>query len=330
VYGTNSWETILEARLLHKVLKLVMMGPAQATTAMADVFACSRYIYGLSRGGFIPTQLSVTYPSSSLTLEPEENSQSGSNGGNNEPSSQTNSATSPPSLVLPDRRRTTSTPIPRTTRSSQGFVGTGGGVDPESAFRRAAELAQAEKIQMEIKARNSPSRCPTQSVWAAAGLCLMFNILIEMIRSRQAVSNSVTASNVVDDSADKLLRMAVWFACLGYLVQLASYIVIRIKMKTLQRPSPSPTGILGAAASLVLAIVFGLVGPFFLPDTGIYPASVVTMICFGVVFFIYYQIYALPRLTNSPERLFILCVSLNINFPGEIDWSSLAALFPCV
>jgi hypothetical protein len=152
------------------------------------------------------------------------------------------------------------------------------------------------------------SRSPRGAIIASGILCILFNILVETIRVTSSTELTTRETVVVDQSADNLLRMACWFACLGYLLQLCAYIAVRMNMKTLQRPSPSPTGIPGVIASLIITVVFGLVGPFFLPDSSIYVVSLVVFVAFAVLFFIYYQIYALPRLTNSPERLFILYV----------------------
>jgi amino acid transporter len=311
VYGVDSWKDPenYAAKTLYRVLEFFMMAPCQATTAMADLYACSRYIYGLSRGGFIPTELSVTYSGSLTDLELELDNSTGSQSVGGGPP-----AEHKPIVEGGFDRKASLTPVMARRLSSL----------PRSSLVPAKETSadnikrNEEKGGAATATKVSPVRSPKRAVIAAGVLCISFNILVEIIRVITLDPTKNANSEVVDIAADNLLRMAVWFACLGYLVQLSAYIYIRLRMKNLQRPSPSPTGIPGVIAALVVTVVFGLIGPFLLNDPNVYIISVVVFLSFSLVFFIYYQIYALPRLTNSPERLFILYVFLlSIDFAAE-------------
>jgi amino acid transporter len=329
VFGEDSWLVENSAAIaLYKSLTFLMMVPCQVTTAMADLYACSRYVYGLSRGGFIPTELSVTFTGDTADLEKEPSvtlpgvrQLSGLNSAQSNSISQSAnnqvSVISPPSAPIVSEVNEAEQKDEGATRRRRSTIDTGirGRALSISAFAAflPPSLVQGQlgsglrRLSVRTFGLTDANRCPKRAVAAAGALCAIFNILVEGINAGTSSSNK-SNNGVVDNSADNLLRMAVWFACLGYLVQLCAYIAIRMNMKNLQRPSPSPTGIPGVIASLVITIAFGLIGPFFLESNQIYVTSIIVMICFTVAFFAYYQVYAVPRLRNSPERLFILYV----------------------
>jgi hypothetical protein len=353
IFGT-AWREDAAAIAVHKSLKFIMMGPAQATTAMADIYACSRYIYGLSRGGFVPTKLSITMSSGSLrSTHSTTKSTLRSTNFKTEAFSLTNHIVQ----VKGEIRSGTESTNMRTNREhriatessttrSKGDIRSGADMSnalghlplPERAVPSAIQEETSDAMRSSKEGSIGPAksqskaepkaeenlvnqllsdplyyrRTPKYSVYAAGALCLLFNIFVDSIRNVLSKSN---VEDALDPVADSLLRMAVWFACCGYIIQLLAYLVIRLRMTTLHRPCPSPSGIPGVVASLLVAGVLGVVAPFMFPKKEVYLTSLSVLGGFLAVFLIYYQLFALPRLTNSPERLFIRYVVTDILIP---------------
>jgi amino acid transporter len=373
LFGIGSWNTQFSAKIVHNLLQFLVMVPCQCTTAMCDLYASSRYIYSLSRGGFIPTQLSITCNDNQLPMDKEIptysftsevtstksraklflGSKLGSSsfsasiiGANPSPLRAPRNAPEGPRpgnashfssrcLILSKKNLTNNSSLkptpPDVTGSSEVIKVTfKPGESPKNLSYSTPNLQRnPPKIEVQessilnlsssfsesdLKGKSNlqqvskMSRCPKKAVVAAGILSLLFNILVELIKISEHKQATGENDQIVDFAADNLLRMAVWFACWGYLVQLCAYIAIRLNMTTLERPSPSPTGIPGVIVSLVITLALCLIGPFFLPNPNIYILSLVVMGCFMATFFAYFQVYALPRLTNSPERLFIMYV----------------------
>ena len=95
-----------------------------------------------------------------------------------------------------------------------------------------------------------------------------------------------------------LLNMAVFGAVLAYILQMASFIVLRLRFPKMQRPYRSPVGIAGAVAAALIAALT-LVTLFRNPDynKGVIGAAV--WFLFGLV---YYSAHARSRLVLAPEE----------------------------
>jgi hypothetical protein len=302
-------------------LLFFVMVPCQVTTAMADLYACSRYIYGLSRGGFIPTKLSITYTGDpkNLTRKGADNSsatQSKTSQSMNlsviqsvqiQSTLSSHSTVNTVDTALEQRDRVNSLiPGPRVNRIFSHISGISFRPPaPPPSLVNGGSAYESRRFSMPWDRGSEYTRSPKYAVVLAGLMCLLFNILVEIFRLSSKSSSADGDGMLLNFASDNLLRMAVWFACLGYSIQLLSYMVIRIKMSTLLRPCPSPTGIPGVLASLTVALAFGLIGPFFVPNPQVYIICVMVIGGFSALYFVYYQVYALPRLANSPERLFI-------------------------
>ena len=99
-----------------------------------------------------------------------------------------------------------------------------------------------------------------------------------------------------------LLNMAVFGAMFSYVMQAASFILLRTRYPGMERPYRSPLGIPGAAATLVIAIVtiyFQLTDP-------VYRTGVVWVAVWFAVGIAYFALVGRTRLILSPEEEFAL------------------------
>ena len=95
-----------------------------------------------------------------------------------------------------------------------------------------------------------------------------------------------------------ILNIAVWGAMLAYLMQMISFIILRIKHPELERPYRSPWGVGGATVSgliAALAFVGFLLNPAFLP-------AIYAIIIVYAVFLLYFAVVGRHNLVLSPEE----------------------------
>ena len=95
-----------------------------------------------------------------------------------------------------------------------------------------------------------------------------------------------------------ILNIAVWGAMLAYLMQMVSFIILRVKHPELDRPYRSPWGLGGATvAGLIAALAF--VG--FLLNEAFRPAIYAIIIVYAV-FLLYFALVGRHNLVMSPEE----------------------------
>jgi ethanolamine permease len=99
-----------------------------------------------------------------------------------------------------------------------------------------------------------------------------------------------------------LLNMAVFGAVIAYILQMASFIMLRLRFPKIERPYVSPLGIAGAAVAAVIAGVT-LVTLFLNPD---YSRSVSGAALWFIAGLAYFAFYARRRLILSPEEEFAI------------------------
>jgi ethanolamine permease len=97
-----------------------------------------------------------------------------------------------------------------------------------------------------------------------------------------------------------LLNMAVFGAVIAYVLQMASFVVLRLRFPSIERPYVSPLGIAGALAAAAIAAVT-LVTLFLNPD---YNRSVLGATAWFVLGIVYFALHARRRLVLSPEEEF--------------------------
>lgn len=95
-----------------------------------------------------------------------------------------------------------------------------------------------------------------------------------------------------------LLNMAVFGAVLAYVLQMASYIALRLRFPLIERPYKSPLGIAGAVIAAAIAIAT-LVTLFLSAD---YNKGVIGAAVWFILGIAYYVIYARQRLILAPEE----------------------------
>ena len=95
-----------------------------------------------------------------------------------------------------------------------------------------------------------------------------------------------------------LLNMAVFGAVIAYILQMVSFIVLRLRFPGMERPYRSPAGIAGAVIALVIAAV--TLGTLFVnPD---YNKGVIGAAIWFLCGIVYYAAYARHRLVMAPEE----------------------------
>ncbi len=99
-----------------------------------------------------------------------------------------------------------------------------------------------------------------------------------------------------------LLNMAVFGAMISYVMQAASFILLRVNHATMERPYKSPLGIPGAVVTIVLAVITIL---FQLSDP-VYRAGVIGVAIWFAIGIAYFAAIGRKKLVLSPEEEFAL------------------------
>jgi ethanolamine permease len=120
--------------------------------------------------------------------------------------------------------------------------------------------------------------------------------LVALVYLDWAVANDPEGMGTVAGAI--ILNIAVWGAMLAYIMQMISFIILRVKYPELERPYRSPWGVGGASvAALIAALAFVgfLLNPTFLP-------AIQAIIVVYVVFLAYFALVGRHNLVMSPEE----------------------------
>jgi ethanolamine permease len=104
-----------------------------------------------------------------------------------------------------------------------------------------------------------------------------------------------------------VLNIAVWGAVLAYLLQMASFVILRRRFPNAKRPYVSPTGVWGAVVAGVIALVVFigfLLNPPFLP-------AIAAIAVVYVIMLVAFAIFGRNRLVLSPEEEYALSGGLH-------------------
>lgn len=104
-----------------------------------------------------------------------------------------------------------------------------------------------------------------------------------------------------------ILFIAVFGAVIAYLMQMVSFIILRRKFPTANRPYKSPTGVPGAVVALVIA-VGALLGILF---NSVFLTAVITFLIIFVVGIVLFALVGRHRLVLSPEEEYALSGGLH-------------------
>jgi len=99
-----------------------------------------------------------------------------------------------------------------------------------------------------------------------------------------------------------LLYMAVFGAVISYIMQMASFVILRSKLPDIERPYRSPLGVGGAVVAGVIAAVTLVVLPF----NSDYRPGVYGMILWFAAGLLYFALSGRNKLVLSPEEEFAL------------------------
>ena len=98
-----------------------------------------------------------------------------------------------------------------------------------------------------------------------------------------------------------LLNLAVFGAVISYILQMASFILLRLRLPHIERPYRSPLGLPGAFAALVIAAV--TLASLFVSDP-VYRLVAVGAAIWYALGLLYFALYGRHRLVYSPEEEF--------------------------
>jgi ethanolamine permease len=104
------------------------------------------------------------------------------------------------------------------------------------------------------------------------------------------------------EAGSVVLNIAVWGAVVAYLLQMTSFVILRVKHPQANRPHVSPFGIAGAVISGVIALAI-FVGVLLNPA---YTIAIYTVVVLYVLALISFAVYGRHRLVLSPEEEYAL------------------------
>jgi ethanolamine permease len=102
--------------------------------------------------------------------------------------------------------------------------------------------------------------------------------------------------------AGVLLNMAVFGAVIAYVFQMLSFLLLRWRHASIERPFVSPLGVVGAVTAIVISIVT-LLALFLNPD---YQRGAWGALIWFLCGLLYFAFYARKGLIRSPEEEFAL------------------------
>ena len=100
-----------------------------------------------------------------------------------------------------------------------------------------------------------------------------------------------------------LLNMAVFGAVLSYVLQMRSFILLRLRLPDIERPYRSPLGIAGAAVALVIAAV--TLVALFVADP-VYQKVVIGAAVWYLLGLVYFAVWGRHHLVYAPEEAFAI------------------------
>ena len=155
--------------------------------------------------------------------------------------------------------------------------------------RQIYSLSRAGYFPIWLSETHSKHRTPVRSLMAGSALGLAAALGIYLSGQKGAVGAV-------------LLNMAVFGAVIAYIFQMASFILLRRRFASIERPYVSPFGVAGAAIAAMIAAVT-LVTLFSNPE---YNRSVLGAAVWFLLGIAYFAVYARHRLIRSPEEEFAL------------------------
>jgi ethanolamine permease len=104
-----------------------------------------------------------------------------------------------------------------------------------------------------------------------------------------------------------VLNIAIWGAVVSYLMQMISFVVLRVRFPNAVRPYKSPTGIVGAVIAGVISAAIFIAFLFNAP----YVTAIIAIAIVYVIGLIVFAVYGRKRLVLSPEEEYALSGGLH-------------------
>jgi ethanolamine permease len=104
-----------------------------------------------------------------------------------------------------------------------------------------------------------------------------------------------------------VLNIAIWGAVVSYLMQMISFVVLRVRFPKAVRPYKSPTGIVGAVIAGVISAAIFIAFLFNAP----YVTAIIAIAIVYVIGLIIFAIYGRKRLVLSPEEEYAISGGLH-------------------
>jgi ethanolamine permease len=153
--------------------------------------------------------------------------------------------------------------------------------------RQIYSLARAGYFPCWLSITHATRKTPYRALIAGSLLGFSTALLIRYLPQRSSV-------------AGVLLNMAVFGAVLAYVLQMVSFIVLRLRHPSIERPFRSPLGIPGAVVAVSISLV--TLAALFL-NRDYRPGAWGAFVWFGCGL-LYFAVYARKRLILSPEEEF--------------------------
>jgi ethanolamine permease len=155
--------------------------------------------------------------------------------------------------------------------------------------RQIYSLSRAGYFPRWLSETHSRHKTPVRALMAGSVLGLAAALAIYLSGQKSAVGAT-------------LLNMAVFGAVVAYISQMASFVLLRLRLPAIERPYASPLGLAGALAAAAIAAVT-LVTLFLNPE---YNRGVLGAAAWFLLGVAYFALYARRRLVLSPEEEFAL------------------------
>lgn len=119
---------------------------------------------------------------------------------------------------------------------------------------------------------------------------------------------TAVASKDLSSAAGSIeLNIAIWGAVVSYLMQMLSFVVLRLRFRSAVRPYRSPTGIAGAVIAGVIALIIFVA---FLFNSG-YQVAILGIAVVYVIGLVIFAVWGRKRLVLSPEEEYALSGGLH-------------------
>lgn len=137
-----------------------------------------------------------------------------------------------------------------------------------------------------------------QTPWVAllVGAIIGFVVLLAVDLITKANPDIGAVSNAI------VLNIAVWGAVISYLLQMVSYVILKVKLPNAPRPYVSPVGITGAVVAGVIALAT-FIGQLINPG---YTAAIIAIAVVYVIGLLLFALIGRRRLVLSPEEEYAL------------------------